>query len=129
MTKASESLKKSLAASLAVLFLFSITIVPDTHAMLAPAQTAPATLTDGSSRGENMEKVQAFLQTKIVRQRLADLGMSEEEINTRLGRLSDEEMQQVAMHIQQQAPAGDGVVFVLVVVILVLLVIYLAKRV
>jgi hypothetical protein len=122
-------LKKHIAASVAGLFLFSISVVPDTQAMLAPAPNAPAVQGNESARAEDAAQVQAFLENKIVRQRLADMGMSEADINRRLASLTDAEMKQVAAHIQREAPAGDiGVGGVLVVVVLVLLIIFLAKR-
>lgn len=100
-------------------------------AMLAPAipQAESAVPFD---RAAEIEKIQSFLHQKIVTQRLLDYGLTPEEASSRLSRLSDQEVRQVAMKIDQENPGGDAlgaVVAVLVIGILVLLFIYLFKRV
>jgi hypothetical protein len=79
--------------------------VPRVNAMVAPVGESNAI--PAMSRAEDLQKVQMVLQNKIVRQRLSDLGLSDQEIEKRLGKLSGEQLHQVAMQIDQQVAAGD----------------------
>lgn len=98
---------------------------PRVQAMLVPSQTA--TQAFAADRNADMTTVRTALENKVVRERLAQLGLSPEEVNRRLGTLSDEELHRVAMHIDKENPAGDAT-GILVIVALVLLIIYLIKR-
>jgi len=93
------------------------------RAMLAPAQGAAST-----ERAADMKTVQTVLESKIVRERLKALGLSEKEIDSRLGKLSDQQLHKLAKDIDQLAPGGL-VGEILVLVILVLLILFLVKRV
>ncbi len=97
---------------------------PRASAMLAPASV--------SQSEADMQKVQAFLEQKQVRQRLTDFGLTQEQIESRLQKLSDADIHQVALQVDKQNPAADGggvVITVLMIGVLALLFVYLAKRV
>jgi len=100
------------------------TLSPNLWAMLAPAQAASATDGQTYDRAADMKTVQTALESKIVRERLKDLGLSDKEIDSRLSRLSDQQIHQLAKDIHTLSPGGD-VVGILVVVLLVLLIVYL----
>ena len=57
------------------------------------------------------------------------MGLTQEQIDTRLGRMDNQQIHQLAMQIEKQNPAGDAVVGILVIAILVVLLIYLIQRV
>ena len=85
----------------------------------------------GTERAEERARVQTFLERKIVQQRLADFGLSAEEITSRLDQLSDAQLHQVASQIEALQPGGDAavtVLAVLLIVILVVVLIYLLDR-
>src|SRR4051794_12628331 len=90
------------------------------QAMLVPTQTAHDAVK--SARAQDVNTVQAALENKVISQRLANFGLSKEEINTRLGRMSDSEIHRVAMQIEKQNPAGDasGIVLIAIAVLLLL---------
>jgi len=97
-------------------------------AMLAPAHPSAA---PQSSRAEDMRAIQTALESKIVRQKLAEYGLNEHQIQSRLSRLSDEQVHQLAVRSQAVNAGGDGggvIVGALLIVPLVLPLIYLAKR-
>jgi hypothetical protein len=97
-----------------------------TQAMLAPANTvknAPQI-----DRAQDLKLIQSTLESKLLKQRLHALGLTDEEIQTRLSNLSDSEVHQLASQIRSVHPAGGVLVGILVVVVLVLLIIFLAKR-
>jgi hypothetical protein len=116
----------------AIALLLTITVTSVTsvqmvaEAMLAPVsavQTAPTI-----DRNADMAVIQKTLESKLLRKKLEAMGLKQSEIDTRLSRMSDQQVHQLASQIRSVNPAGDAVVYVLVVVLLVLLVVYLIKR-
>lgn len=106
------------------------TVSHDGWAMLAPAESAGQPMPDGQ-RAADLKTVQKALESKILRERLKEFGLSDPQVQSRLDKLSDKEIHQLAGQIHTVNPGGDGGVIVglLVIVVLVLLIIYLAKRV
>ena len=106
----------------AVMFLFAIT--PKVEAGFSASEIIGQSQIN---RTANMEKIQNFLETKMVRERLRAFGFSQEEIQTRLNQLSDDQIHQVALQLDELKVAGNGgevVIIVLLILILVALVIY-----
>ena len=95
---------------------------PESTAMLAPADF-------GLNRLEDLQKVQRVLESKMVQQRLEDVGLTADEIQGRLARLSDAQLHQMANQLDALMPGGDGglgiVVALLVIAILAVILIYL----
>lgn len=90
--------------------------------MLAPAQGASA-----EGRTADMKTVQSALESKVVRERLKALGLTDKEIELRLGKLSDRQLHKFAKDVDTLA-AGGFIEAVLVVVVLVLLIVFLVHR-
>ncbi len=102
---------------------------PRAQAMLIPAQAQRASQEE-TSRGSDLQVVDSALANKAIREKLHALGLSDQEIQSRLSRLSDRQVHQLASQIRAVNPAGEGVIIgLLVIVVLVLLIIFLAKRV
>jgi len=81
-----------------------------------------------NSKTEDIEKVQKFLEMKIVSQRLKDFGYSEKEIMDRLNNLDAQTLHQIALKIDEMKVAGDAglaIVLALVIIALVVLIINL----
>ncbi|MEK6537636.1 MAG: PA2779 family protein, partial [Nitrospirota bacterium] len=57
----------------------------------------------------DIAKVNTFLESKIVRQRLSDFGLTAEEISSRLNRLSSDQWHRIATHIDQVDAGGNDV--------------------
>ena len=101
---------------------------PEGMAMLAPALSPSPDSASDPNRVADLQKIQAVLESKVVRQRLEDFGLTAEEINARLTRLSDDQLHQMATQIDALTPGGDGlgiVVALLVIAILAVILIYL----
>jgi hypothetical protein len=121
---------------LACVLVFTTTLVcslqTGANAMLAPA-SAPVSAPAGDAvtdRAADMRTVQKTLESKLLRQRLHELGYTDKEIQVRLDKLSDQQVHQLASRIDALNPGGDFTVFgILIAVVLVLLIIYLIKRV
>jgi hypothetical protein len=96
------------------------------EAMLVPLDAVAAPQTD---RASDLQTIQSTLESKILRAHLRDLGLTDQEVQTRLSRLSDQDIHQMASQIRALRPAGDALVPILIVVVLVLLIVYLIRRV
>jgi hypothetical protein len=104
---------------------------PAAIAMVAPALSPVAESPSGSHRLEDLQKIQRVLESKVVRQRLIDLGLTPEEVNAKLVGLSDEQFHQFATMIDAIIPAGDGlgiVIALLVIAILAVILVYLLNH-
>jgi len=98
----------------------------DLHAMLMPVK---ASVVSGSSdRAQDLQTIQTTLESKLLRAKLHALGLSDAEIQSRLSRLSDQQIHQMASQIRAVHPAGDFLIGILIVVLLVVVIIYLVKR-
>jgi hypothetical protein len=105
-----------------VMFLFGIT--PRVEAGFSPSELMGQSQIN---RSMDVEKIQKFLETKMVRERLHAFGFSQEEIQTRLNQLTDDQIHQVALQLDELKVAGNGgevVIIVLLILILVALIIY-----
>jgi hypothetical protein len=106
-----------------VMFLFGIT--PKVEAGFSPSEVIGQSQMD---RSMDVEKVRKFLETKMIRERLHAFGFSQEEIQTRLNLLTDDQIHQVALKIDELNVAGNGaeaVIILLLIAAIVLLIIYL----
>lgn len=93
-------------------------------AMLAPATSA----TGGSEtdRLADVQTVQRALENKLIRQRLEDLGFTQEEVNAKLNGLSDAQLHQMASQIDALLPGGSvdlTTIIALLVILAIVLVI------
>ncbi len=113
--------KKLMAVYLAVAIFF-IGFIQSAGAAFIPSEV---TL---NSKVEDMEKVQKFLEMKIVSQRLKDFGYSEKEILDRLSSLDEQTLHSLALKIDEVKVAGDAglaIILALVIIALVVLIINL----
>ena len=81
-----------------------------------------------SVREADMSKIQRALESTMIKQRLADFGLSSEEVKTRLNTLSDEQIHQFAGNLDSLQAGADGVdalIFLLLVAIVVVLILQL----
>ena len=76
------------------------------------------------SREADINKIQRVLESKMVSQRLSELGFSMDEINSKLQQLSDADIHQFASQLDSLMPGGilEFIIGVLVIVILVLVI-------
>ena len=109
-----------------VVAMFVIGITPRVYAGFSPS--AGIRLSP-EERTSDLQKVQNFLEMKLVRERLKDLGLSADEIQSRLSQASDSQIHQLALQLDDLKVAGDDflgiVILLLVIAILVVLLIQL----
>ena len=104
--------------------MVAIGVTPKCFAGFSPSEVITLSPTE---RSQDLQKLQKFLETKMVRERLKDLGFPPEEVQMKLGDLSDQQVHQMALHLDEMKVGGDGVglfIVIFLVAILVVLIIY-----
>jgi hypothetical protein len=75
-----------------------------------------------SQRANDLDQIQRHLEAKLVTQRLAELGLTPEEVQTRLAALTDDQLHAFARNLDGLQTGGDpAVTFILIFVGAVLL--------
>jgi len=83
------------------------------------------------SRAEDSARVQRLIESKVVTERLERLGLSPDEVASRLDRLTDDELHSFALRAESLKAGGSGlgvVIALLVIVALVLIILQLTEH-
>jgi len=107
-----------------VVAMFIIGIAPRVDAGLAPSEIIALSQTD---RAADLTKIQKVLELKAISERLTQLGLAQEEIKNRLDQLSDQQIHQAALQLDDlKVGQGDALgIIIALLVIAILLVILL----
>ncbi|MGO9379725.1 MAG: PA2779 family protein [Dissulfurispiraceae bacterium] len=108
-----------------VVAMFVIGIAPRVDAGLVPSEVIALTQVD---RQADLGKIQKVLETKMISDRLAQYGLTQNEINARLAQLSDQQVHSFALQLDDLKVGGDGlgiIIALLVIAILVVIILYL----
>jgi hypothetical protein len=111
-----------------VLAMFIIGIAPRVEAGLSPSE---AIALSTAERLEDIAKIQKALESKLVGERLGQLGLTQEEVRVRLGSLSDRQLHEIALRADELMVGGNGaevLIIVLLVAILVVLILHYTGR-
>jgi uncharacterized small protein (DUF1192 family) len=118
-----ETLSTSLFRGLALLMVaavFSVGLASNANAALLAAPDAPQAVSQ--ERAEGMDTIRQALESKVVAERLKDLGLSQQEIDQRLAMLSDQEISRLAADVQNVDTAGSALGIIAGVAIVALIV-------
>jgi len=103
-----------------VVVMFLIGITPRVYAGFSPSEGVLLSVTN---RTADLQKVQKVLESKMVRERLRQLGFTEEGIQNRLKQLSDEQIHTLALKLDELTVGGDtGVAILLILLVAVIVV-------
>lgn len=109
-----------------VVAMLVLGITPRVYAGLAPSEVVNLSPSD---RVTDLQKIQKTLEMKMINQRLAEFGLTPDEIRTRMSQLSDQQVHQFALQLDQMKVAGDSglgiIIGLLVIAILVVILAYL----
>jgi len=97
--------------------------------MQSEAALVQSRLADGTvvtERTQQIETIRQALEKEIVVQRLADFGMTPQEVSAKLPSLSDEQLHQLST-LSKDIAGGDGVGLIIGVLLVILLVIVILK--
>jgi hypothetical protein len=95
----------------------------------ANAALVPSRLADGASVSERQAQVETIrqaLEQEVVAQRLADFGLSKEEVAAKLPTLSDAQLHQLA-GLSKDIASGNGAEVVIAVLLIIFLVVVIMK--
>jgi len=112
-----------------VVAMVIISIAPRVEAGFAPSDIMEQKQVDRTS---DLEKIRGILEMKAVRERLTQFGLSHDEITERLSQLSDEQIHQLALQLDDLRVGQDSglgiIIAVLVIIILVIVILQLTGR-
>jgi hypothetical protein len=114
---------KGLSWYLAVMMLV-IAVAPRVDAGFAPSEVINAL---SSGRAADLDSIRQALETKMVRERLEQFGLTSDEIDSRLSQLSDDQLHQLALQVDEIRAGGDAagvIIALLVIILIVVLIIY-----
>lgn len=99
-----------------VVAMFLIAIAPRVEAGMVPSEIIALSQAD---RAADIEKIRQVLELKAVGERLRQLGLDQEEVKARLAELSDHQIHQLALQIDD-IRIGQGDVFGVIIALLVI---------
>ncbi len=108
-----------------VMAMIVIGATPRAFAGLSPSEV----ISLSHERSADLQTVQKFLEKKMVRERLKEYGFGQDEISARLAQLSDQQIHQLALKVDDLTVGADEglglVVGILVIAILVVILVML----
>ena len=95
---------------------------------VAQAGVIPSSVSGAATRAEDLEKIQAFLENKVVVQKLVDYGVSPAEAMAKVEAMSAQDLHRLAS-LTDRAAAGtsDALGFLIALAILIILIIVIFK--
>ncbi len=103
-------------------------LIPRVYAGFSPSEVIALSQLD---RSADLEKIQKILEIKMVRERLDQLGFSQDEIQERLGQLTDDQIHQLALQLDELRAGGNGeavIIILLVIALIIVLYFWLTGR-
>ncbi len=110
-----------------VVAMFVIGITPRVYAGFSPSEVVGVSPID---RGSDLGKIQTTIETKMIVERLKQIGLTPDEIQKKLSQLGDQQIHQLALQLDELKVGGDagwtilGIIIVLAAI--AVLVIYLS---
>jgi hypothetical protein len=110
-----------------IVAMFVIGITPRVYAGFSPSEVVGVPRTD---RGSDLGKIQNAIETKMIGERLKQFGLTPDEIQKKLSQLSDQQIHQLALQLDELKVGGDagwtilGIIIVLAAI--AVLIIYLS---
>ena len=88
-----------------VVAMFVIGITPRVYAGFSPSEVVGLSPID---RASDLEKIQKATETKMIGERLKQIGLTPGEIQKTLNQLSDQQIHQLALQLDELKVGGDG---------------------
>jgi hypothetical protein len=107
-----------------VLAMFIIGIAPRVDAGLAPSEIMALTQVD---RTADLGKIQKVLETRAISERLAQFGLTQDEIQKRLTQLSDQQIHQTALQLDDLKIGQDALGVIIALLLIAILVVLLLQ--
>ncbi|MGD2126938.1 MAG: PA2779 family protein [Desulfobacteraceae bacterium] len=117
-------MKKAFVRSVAcyvIAGLFLMSIAPKVDAAFLPSEMIPSPQVKGH-RSLDLQNIQKTLETKMIRERLNQLGFSQDEIQAKLSKLDDQQIHQLALSIDDMKVGGNGFEVLVVILLIAILI-------
>jgi hypothetical protein len=111
-------------AMLLVVLMGIFSVVPRIEASFVPSEESFAS----SARHKDMAMVQKVLEQKLVKERLKALGYTDQEIDSRLDQLSDDEVHKFATQLDSLTSGGSTLVWLLVIALVIISALYFTDK-
>ncbi|MBI1819375.1 MAG: PA2779 family protein [Nitrospirae bacterium] len=102
--------------------LFAMFLSSSTPGMNASAPFSP-------SRDQDLQNIQKTLESKLLQQRLEDLGLTAEQISIRISQLNDDQLHQLSSRLDAMQTGGgnDGLGLIIALLVIAILVVVLLQ--
>jgi hypothetical protein len=107
-----------------IIAMFIIGIAPKVDAGFAPSEIIA--LSQGE-RTVDLQKIQNILEVKSVKERLSQLGLTHDEIQSKLSQLSDQQIHQIALQLDDLKIGQDALGVIIALLVIAILVVVLLK--
>jgi hypothetical protein len=107
-----------------VIAMFIIGIAPRVDAGLAPSEIIALTQVD---RTADLGKIQKVLETRAISERLAQFGLTQDEIQKRLTQLSDQQIHETALQLDDLKIGQDALGVIIALLLIAILVVLLLQ--
>ena len=108
-----------------VIAMFIIGIAPKVDAGLAPSEIIAIAQVD---RNADLGNIQKVLEVKAIRERLTQFGLTQDEIQKRLTQLSDQQIHQISLQLDDlRIGQDDALTAIIAVLVIVILIVVLLK--
>ncbi len=97
--------------------------VPRVEAGFIPSQAVPA----GQNRTDDLNRIQKVLEIKMVSETLVQYGFSEAEVKASIDGMTDSQIHQLAMNLDDARVGGDALGVVVVLLVIAILVVILLQ--
>ena len=109
------SLMRSRTLAALVTFHMVLFVTSPALADIIPSIGSSKTQTAGYAVQKDIDSIQQALETKIVKEKLKDYGLSSEEVNSKLSSMNPQQIHLLAVASQDVLAGGDAVTTVIVV--------------
>jgi hypothetical protein len=107
-----------------IMAMFIIGIVPKVDAGFAPSEIIALSQVE---RTADLQKIQNILEMKAVKERLSQLGFTNDEIQSKLSQFSDQQIHQIALQLDDLKVGQDALGVIIALLVIAILIVVLLK--
>jgi hypothetical protein len=107
-----------------IMAMFIIGIAPKADAGFAPSEIIALSQVE---RTADLQKIQNILEMKAVKERLSQLGFTNDEIQSKLSQFSDQQIHQIALQLDDLKVGQDALGVIIALLVIAILIVVLLK--
>lgn len=122
-----QELRKALFSRPLVWYLAIAMMIISSVPRNSEAGLIPSHMAAEGTRLADIAKVQTALESKVVAQRLTDLGLNPDEVKMKVATFSNEDLHNLASHVDQLHGGDDALGVLILILVIVLLVVLILQ--